>query len=568
MIFQKIFTFYKLVFLFFIVYTIPTFAQIHPLDDGENSIKFNLENWKGAKLVLVNYQLAAELGYSVDDPEKLERELLADYAITLGSDGTKQGIATYYGNATNKRTGDGRAVITGVVKNKASEYFDTDILVKGTGKTPLAQASSHDGLLGLREAVHSFIISKRNAIHGFRTTQDLCVIKLPIKKKTIEGKTLDAAISVRVGSQIRAAHLGAIVDDTERFAKIFDLMAKRTLNLPANTRMTPKLRQKFITKFIENLAYEFALYKDSYFYHGMLSPSNMNGIGGSLDYGTARQMDGNHLILPNDELKYRPIDQVEVFAEFAGLIPRSRKDKYFILGALGESRNDIIYQFTQEFIGQRYDLEELKALYQKNFEKNLASLWLKRAGLSDNMLVKLDEKTISKFYELYEPIFSSRIKYIEKKTLWDYITFKSFEYQKAEVNSNKLLSEILNIDQVVLDEFSSQYTVVSERRSELVNVIKEIQSSMTEKEYNASQKRAKEFYLSTRINAPESDFRSNPFISKAENDLYKGIKKGTSNFSENSKNADSIVYLSSFKHNANPESLEKLKLFCPAMLIP
>ena len=375
---------------------------------GEDySVPLQMKKVEGAEVVLINERVARMLGMTTpSDIKDFQKIILDHFAYMVDKSGVKQGdqkkwFATRYQDSHKKEEGaalgDGRAAWAGeLVLNPNDDTGGTkrhvDVVLKGIGQTPLAwtnhgEETHKDGLQGLKDAIHSFVISEANAQNQLDTTVDLAVIKLPIKRLDKNGNEAVTAITVRVGNQTRLAHLRYFTDRPQQFSRIFRYIIKRDLGMAEDAHVKTSDVDRFLRKFTENLAEEMASYYDLHITHGSPTPGNRTTSGSSIDLSTMRYHEahhGNYTYLGGMPMK-KQSDHLQAYIRY--LYNYMEKANY-------------PYQVSETII------QKMELKYRKLIDSHLEKIWLARIGLSESDINKLKPKTRRRFVtivrEMYE----------------------------------------------------------------------------------------------------------------------------------------------------------------------
>jgi hypothetical protein len=374
---------------------------------GEDySVPLQMKKVEDAEVVLINERVARMLGLTTpDDIKDFQKIILDQFAYMVDKSGDKQGdqkewFATRYQDSHTKEEGaalgDGRAAWAGeIILNPNDDINGTkrhvDVVLKGIGQTPLAwtnhgETTHKDGLQGLKDAIHSFVISEANAQNQLDTTIDLAVIKLPIKRLDKNGNEAVTAITVRVGNQTRLAHLRYFTDQPQKFARIFRYIVKRDLGLSEDAHVKTSDIDRFLGKFTENLAEEMASYYDLHITHGSPTPGNRTTSGSSIDLSTMRYHEahhGNYSYLGGMTMK-KQSDHLQAYIRY--LYRYMEKANY-------------PYEVSEAII------QKMELKYRKLIDSHLEKIWLARVGLSELDIKKLKPKTRKRFVTLVKEMY-------------------------------------------------------------------------------------------------------------------------------------------------------------------
>lgn len=375
---------------------------------------------KGARLVLFNKNFAEFLGLNVTDQNELVEKLKEAFALMVSKEreSGRTGFSTYYSDSNpesenyNVKDGDGRVVWVGeiLIKNQ-NDFSIFDVVLKGAGPTPLALELKKDkngrinplalqygdGLQTMSEAIRSFVASEALLGNDIESTVDLAVFELPLlKRNPLSGKMEKAALTVRVGQQVRLAHLNYHKKGTPQHRKLVEFVIRRGLHLEQSSEVDMEMASQFLNKFIPRVAEMAARYQDAGFFHGSLTDSNMGISGFPFDFGTFVAMDIFQPEFGSDALKdFYAKDQWKFFARKiikmmshiggAGLLQRQ-----------GNSAQEAFFRFLDFYTTfrmvlalKRLGLEEVDIM--KNFEalkEQVVDFWEALESLESELSVK------------------------------------------------------------------------------------------------------------------------------------------------------------------------------------
>lgn len=380
-------------------------------------VPLKMKKVEGAKVVLLNERVAKMLGLETpEDIQRFEKIIVDQFAYmvdpeaTETTEGMKEWFATRYQDSNSKAAGeahgDGRAAWAGelVLETSNGTERNVDFVLKGTGQTPLAwtnhtQETHKDGMQGLKEAVHSYIISEANAQNQLDTTVDLAVIKLPMKRIDKEGNEVFTAITLRVGNQTRLAHLRYFTDNQAQFKRIFHYILRRDLGLSTGTPIEKIHIDKYLKLFTDNLAEEMARYYDLHVTHGSPTPGNRTTLGASIDLSTMRYHEAHH-----GNFKY-----------LGGMQMKKQEDH---LQSYVRSLYVYMQKASYPYPVTEQAVKEAEAYYRKMINKNLEKLWLTRLGFSDAEIDTLSPQSKKQFVillkQMHEVEGKTQIRYAGK----------------------------------------------------------------------------------------------------------------------------------------------------------
>ncbi len=506
-------------------------------------VPLSMRKVEGAKVVLINERVAQMLGLETpEDITKFEKIIIDQFAYmvdpeaTAETEGTKQWFATRYQDSHSKAEGeahgDGRASWAGelVLDTSDGNKRHVDFVLKGTGQTPLAwtnhtQATHKDGMQGLKEAVHSYIISEANAQNQLDTTVDLAVIKLPMKRLDKQGNEVFTAITVRVGNQTRLAHLRYFTDDQSQFKRIFHYILKRDLNLSEGTQIEKAHVDKYLKQFTENLADEMARYYDLHVTHGSPTAGNRTTAGSSIDLSTMRYHEAHH-----GNFKY-----------LAGMQMKNQ-DKQL------QSYIRFLYLYMQEanypYPVTEAAVKEMESYYRKMINQNLEKLWLSRLGFSDAEISRLNKRSKREFVE-----FLKKMHEVEGKNP---ITYAGKEMLPAAFDMRSIISNTAQteIDALTSDEAAYYKLFQSEKTWDSLSdtdkapweaQYKSMYASLTSQLDPSLEQRKRWAKKSAWITKDKSEIRGQSKLKNRENDLIQRMELESGSLADWNKEANDLA---------------------------
>ncbi len=243
------------------------------------------EKVRASKLILMNEQLATELGLTITAlKSKVGTEVLAGNELPKSSMPISQAYAGHqFGQFT--MLGDGRAVLLGEHITPTGERVD--IQLKGSGRTPFSRGG--DGRAALGPMLREYLISEAMHGLGIPTTRSLAVVATG--EKVIRETDLKGAILTRVSS----SHLRV---GTFQYAAARDVVEDvRALADYAIERHYPdvKVAENPYVSFLENVIHQQASLVAKWqlvgFVHGVMNTDNMTISGETIDYGPCAFID-------------------------------------------------------------------------------------------------------------------------------------------------------------------------------------------------------------------------------------------------------------------------------------
>ncbi|OYD24244.1 protein adenylyltransferase SelO [Oceanimonas baumannii] len=230
-----------------------------------------------ARLLLVNYDLADELGMSLHDRQWLDltsgRRLLPDMMPFA------QVYAGHQFGGFSPRLGDGRALLLGEIV--APDNGRWDLHLKGAGKTPYSRFG--DGRAVLRSSLREYLASEALYHLGIPTTRALCLVSSeePVYREQVEP---GAALLRAAPSHLRFGHFEYFYysGQSERIPELLDyLIDTQWPDLSKNPQGYADLFERVVQRTAELIAYWQAVG----FCHGVMNTDNMSILGLTLDYG-------------------------------------------------------------------------------------------------------------------------------------------------------------------------------------------------------------------------------------------------------------------------------------------
>lgn len=237
------------------------------------------------RLATLNYTLATELGL---DPQALQSnegiETLAGNKVPEDAYPIAQAYAGHqFGHFT--MLGDGRTVLLGEQITPEGDRFD--IQLKGSGRTPYSRGG--DGRAVLGPMLREYIISEAMNALEIPTTRSLAVVTtgdMVMRERSLPGAVLTrvAASHIRVGTFEFIAEWGTLEE--------LKLLADYTIN-----RHYPEIEadeNKYLSllqEVIKRQAFLIAKWQLVGFVHGVMNTDNMTISGETIDYGPCAFMD-------------------------------------------------------------------------------------------------------------------------------------------------------------------------------------------------------------------------------------------------------------------------------------
>ena len=240
---------------------------------------------KDPKLIILNYELARELGLSFTYNDEIN--LASIFSGNILPKGAASIAQAYAGHQFGYFTmlGDGRAILIG--EHLTPKNLRVDIQFKGSGKTPYSR--NGDGRAALGPMLREYLISE--AMHALKipTTRSLAVVSTG--ENVIREKKLQGAILTRVASShIRIGTFQYLLmkGDVETLKKLVNYTIKRhysTFSKKLNPAIT--LLEGLIEKQISLITNWMRVG----FIMGVMNTDNMTLSGETIDYGPCAFMD-------------------------------------------------------------------------------------------------------------------------------------------------------------------------------------------------------------------------------------------------------------------------------------
>jgi uncharacterized protein YdiU (UPF0061 family) len=233
-----------------------------------------------AKVIMVNKQLAAELGI---EAEELQSDALL--SSLFGNEGALQAnsVAQKYGGHQfgqwNPHLGDGRGLLLGEVKSTQGQFWDLHL--KGAGPTPYSRHA--DGRAVLRSTIREYLAGE--ALHALNipSSRSLCLLssKEPIQREQRE----QAAMMVRTcQSHLRFGHFEYYhhSNQAQHLDTLFNFAFKH--HFPASLGAESP-HKAMLHEIITTTALMIAKWQAYGFNHGVMNTDNMSIHGITFDFG-------------------------------------------------------------------------------------------------------------------------------------------------------------------------------------------------------------------------------------------------------------------------------------------
>ena len=254
------------------------------------------------KLLILNEQLASELGVDAGALREAGADLFAGNRLPEGTDPIAQAYAGHqFGHFTN--LGDGRAVLLAEHLTPQGRRFD--IQLKGAGQTPYSRRG--DGRAALGPMLREYIVSEAMHALGISTTRSLAVASTG--EQIVRDEMLPGAVLTRVA----ASHIR--VGTFEYANALGDRASLEALTSHTLQRHYPELSDAenkalaLLGAVIERQAELVARWLCVGFVHGVMNTDNMALSGETIDYGPCAFLDTYH-----PETVFSSIDRGERYA--------------------------------------------------------------------------------------------------------------------------------------------------------------------------------------------------------------------------------------------------------------
>ncbi|MGP7735549.1 protein adenylyltransferase SelO [Oceanimonas smirnovii] len=230
-----------------------------------------------ARLLLVNYDLADELGLSLSDQQWLE--LTSGQQLLPGMVPFAQVYAGHQFGGFSPRLGDGRALLLGEVITPAGERWDLHL--KGAGKTPYSRFG--DGRAVLRSSLREYLASEAMHHLGIPTTRALSLVGSdePVYREQTE---TGAALLRTAASHLRFGHFEYFYysSQPERIPGLLNYLIDTQW---PDLAKSPQGYAELFERVVMRTAGLIAQWQAAGFCHGVMNTDNMSMLGLTLDYG-------------------------------------------------------------------------------------------------------------------------------------------------------------------------------------------------------------------------------------------------------------------------------------------
>ncbi|SCH88815.1 protein adenylyltransferase SelO [Romboutsia sp. 1001713B170207_170306_H8] len=247
--------------------------------------KINIDPVSSPKLIILNEQLAKNLGFNIDSLKSYEGTLI--FSGNKKIEGGEYIAQAYGGHQFGHFTilGDGRALLIGEQITPLGERYD--IQLKGSGKTPYSRGG--DGRAALGPMLREYIISEAMYGLGIPTTRSLAVVKTgdPVIREDIKkGAILTRVASshIRFGTFQYVSSFGS----HQQLKDLADYCLKR--HFP-HIKDDSNKYINLLNEVIKSQASLVSKWQCVGFIHGVMNTDNMTISGETIDYGPCAFMD-------------------------------------------------------------------------------------------------------------------------------------------------------------------------------------------------------------------------------------------------------------------------------------
>jgi uncharacterized protein YdiU (UPF0061 family) len=253
----------------------------------ELSVAWEARSFPDAQLLLLNEELAADLGL---DPDWLRTprgvRLLTGNEVPGGARPVAQAYSGHQFGMYSPRLGDGRALLLGELSTPSGHV---DLHLKGSGRTPFARGG--DGLAAVGPMLREYVVSEAMHALGIPTTRSLAVVATgqPVQReRVLPGALLTrvAASHLRVGTFQYASASG----DLDLVRRLADHAIDRHHPSAATATSDNPYRALF-ESVVQAQASLVAQWMLVGFVHGVMNTDNMTISGETIDYGPCAFMD-------------------------------------------------------------------------------------------------------------------------------------------------------------------------------------------------------------------------------------------------------------------------------------
>lgn len=236
------------------------------------------------ELVLLNEELARDLGLNAEELAAHGQEFFAGNALFEGSEPIAQAYAGHQFGHFNM-LGDGRANLLGEHVTRGDKRFD--IQLKGSGPTRYSRRG--DGLAALGPMLREYVISEAMHALGIPTTRSLAVVATG--ERVMRESILPGGVLTRVASshiRVGTFQYAAALENGAYLREFADYTIRRHYPHLAN-HAEPYL--EFLKAVIERQASLIVQWMHVGFIHGVMNTDNMAISGETIDYGPCAFMD-------------------------------------------------------------------------------------------------------------------------------------------------------------------------------------------------------------------------------------------------------------------------------------
>jgi serine/tyrosine/threonine adenylyltransferase len=262
------------------------FARTFP----EMALRWQAETVENPRLVVLNDQLAAELGLDgawLRSPDGLR--FLVGNVVPNGARPVAQAYAGHQFGGFVPRLGDGRALLVGELADIDGRL--RDLHLKGSGHTPFARGG--DGLAAVGPMLREYVVSEAMHALGISTTRSLAVVATgrQVQRDTVlPGAVLARVASshLRVGSFQYAFQYASATGDADLLRRLADHAISRHHPAAAEAGRPYLALLEAVTAAQAGLVAQWMLVG---FVHGVMNTDNMTISGETIDYGPCAFME-------------------------------------------------------------------------------------------------------------------------------------------------------------------------------------------------------------------------------------------------------------------------------------
>ena len=253
---------------------------------GELSLPWTAEQAPAPSLLMLNEQLAAELGLDAEElsgPRAVQ--LLVGNEVPEGATPVAQAYAGHQFGGYAPRLGDGRALLIGEVVDRDGRR--RDLHLKGSGRTPFARGG--DGKAAVGPMLREYVIGEAMHALGVPTTRALAVVATG--EEVMRERILPGAVLTRVASshlRVGTFQYAAAIGGPELLRRLGDYAIARHHPEAADAE---NQYLELLSAVIEAQAALVARWMHVGFVHGVMNTDNTTISGETIDYGPCAFVD-------------------------------------------------------------------------------------------------------------------------------------------------------------------------------------------------------------------------------------------------------------------------------------